>query len=431
MASHATTQPQAAPADKWLVLIGALQIQVILGVVYGFSALVEPVKHQFPTWTNQDVQWANTLALLFFAIMMVPAGRLQDRMGPKLPALLGAQALFFAFLLAATIRSPQQKMLWWLSYGVLYGVGIGLAYVCPIAALVKWFPERKGLITGIAVAGFGGGSALFIPTVSAYFAPQEVLHTVNGAATAIAEGHTVSDFFLIHALICGVLCAVGALLMANPPAPAATPAAATAAAKPNDLDWRQMLATPKFWLLWLMFVGSATAGLMTISVVKVAVKEVSGITPAQAAFAGSVLALLNALGRVFWGAVSDKVGREPAMIAMFGLQTVAMFLVTPLISTGAMGAYVIMGLVGLNFGGNFALFPSATADAFGIRNLGMNYGWVFTAYGAAGVIGPQVAAYFKDVQKTYAPAFIVAGVLVGIATGLAVVNLATSRKRGE
>jgi len=363
--------------DRWLVLLGALQIQIVLGVVYGFSVLIGPLQNQFAGWTNKDVQWANTLALLFFALTMVPAGRLQDRKGPPLPALLGAGALFVAFLLASTIQDESQRVMWWISYGVIYGIGIGLAYVCPIAALVKWFPDKKGLITGVAVAGFGGGSAIFIPTVGGYLAT-----------------HTISEFFQIHALICGVVVALGALLLKNPPAkPADSPTIGSVGpVAGNDLEWRQILATARFWLLWAMFIGSATAGLMTIAVAKAAVKDTPGISEAAAATAASVLALLNALGRVFWGAVSDKVGRERAMVVMFGLQAVTMFAIAPGFAMGPAAAILLMGLVGLNFGGNFALFPSATADAFGTRNLGVNYGCVFTAYGAAGVIGPQVAA---------------------------------------
>lgn len=409
--------PEARPYDRWLVLIGALLVQIILGVVYGFSALIGPLKDAFPGWSNKDVQMANTLALLFFALTMVPAGRLQDRKGPRLPALLGAAALFLAFLLASTIQTDAQRGLWWLSYGVLYGIGIGLAYVCPIAALVKWFPDIKGLITGVAVAGFGGGAAIFIPTVGNYLNP-EIGH------------HSIQEFFRLHALICGVIVALGALLLKNPPPkPAESPTTGSKSpASRGDLDWKQMLSTARFWLLWAMFIGSATAGLMTIAVAKAAVKETPGIEEAAAATAASVLSLMNALGRVFWGAVSDRISRERAMVVMFGVQALTMFAIVPGFAMGPTVAIVLMGLVGLNFGGNFALFPSATADAFGTRNLGVNYGCVFTAYGAAGIIGPQVAAYFKDVQQTYGPAFSIAGVLVGLACLGAVYSMAIANK---
>ncbi len=415
--SDSTSSPQNASSDwheyqRWLVLIGALMVQLVLGTVYGFSALIKPIQAQFPDWSNKQVQLAFTLALLTFAIVMVPAGRLQDRKGPRTPALMGAAALLIGSLLASFVHSSSQVWLWWLSYGMVFGAGIGLAYVCPIAALSKWFPDIKGLITGVAVAGFGGGAAIFIPSVSKFLSPD-------------AGGHSLSEFFTTHAMVCGLIVAVGALLLSNPPEGWTPPSAQPAADKPKaakpklaaaDVAWQDMVKTPRFWLLWAMFVGSAMAGLMTIGIVKAAVKDVTIISEAQAATAASVLSICNALGRIFWGGISDRIGRDRAMLIMFGLQAVAMFTVTAGMNLGAAAACLWMALIGLNFGGNFALFPSATADAFGTRNLGVNYGWVFTAYGVGGTIGPMVAAYYKDTVKDYSPAFMVAGVLVALAT---------------
>lgn len=419
-------QPTAAAGvgleyRRWLVLAGALMVQLILGTVYGFSVLVKPLQEMFPSWDNKSIQGAFNLALLTFAVVMVPAGRLQDKKGPTLPALLGAGFLLVGALLASQLRDESQKWLWWLSYGVLFGAGIGLAYVCPIAALTKWFPDIKGLITGIAVAGFGGGAAYFSPSVTRYLSTE-------------AGGHSLSQFFITHAIVCGAVVAIGALLLCNPPAGWASPAKpGAAAAKPPaaDVEWQQMTRTPLFYLLWAMFMGSAMAGLMTIGVVKAAVNDAPAINETQAALAVSVLSMLNAIGRVFWGGVSDRIGRRASMTVMFGLQTVAMFLVTGALDAGPATAFVIMGLIGLNFGGNFALFPSATADAFGTRNMGVNYGLVFTAYGIGGVIGPQLAAYFKDEMGVYGPAFTWAGVLVGVSCLLSLLYGRLSAKPAE
>lgn len=408
------TQTSSGTSQRWLVLVGALMVQAILGTIYGFSALVKPLQAQFPGWSNQDIQMAFTLALLSFAITMVPAGRLQDRVGPRLPALAGAACLFVGIFLTSLVRDESQKGLLWLGYGVIAGAGIGLAYVCPIAALSKWFPDIKGLITGVAVAGFGGGAFIFIPTVSKYLNPE-------------IGGHSLQQFFTTHALGGGLAVLVGGLLLCNPPAgwtppkPAAVAARKPAAPPAADVTWQQMLRTPLFYLLWLMFMGNAMAGLMTIGVAKEAVKAVPGILEGQAALAGSILSLLNAFGRIFWGSVSDRLGRSRTMTLMFGLQLVVMLVINSVFGMGVAAAYVIMGLVGLNFGGNFALFPSATADAFGTRNLGVNYGLVFTSYGIGGVVGPQVGAYFKDILGVYGPAFYVAAALVGLACLLSLV----------
>lgn len=424
MGEAADSRAPVSPADRWLVLAGALMVQLILGTVYGFSVLIKPLQAQFPEWSNTDIQLAFTLTLVFFAAVMVPAGRLQDMVGPRIPTLLGAAALCLGSLMASTVRDPSQKFQFWMSYGVIAGTGIGLAYVCPIAALTKWFPDIKGLITGIAVAGFGGGAMIFIPTVSRFLGPN---------------AQPVHEFFLIHAIASGVIVIVGALLLRNPPPgwapprrelPAGAPPRPTPAAPVEQADWPQVLRTPRFWQLWLMFAGAAAAGLMTIGVVKDAVAEQPMIAASQAALAGSILSIFNALGRVAWGGVSDRLGRERSMALMFGIQTVTMFLVPWAIAQGAVMAYVIMALIGLNFGGNFAVFPSATADRFGTKHMGVNYGLVFTAYGVAGVVGPMIAAYFKDTVGAYAPAFMVAGVLVGLATGLAVISMIGKRREG-
>jgi OFA family oxalate/formate antiporter-like MFS transporter len=403
-----------SPAERWIVLLGALMVQVILGTVYGFSALVKPLGDQFK-WSAKEIQIAFSLAILTFALVMVLAGRLQDKVGPRIPALIGAALLVIGSLLAAQVKDPSQRALWWLSYGLVYGAGIGFGYVCPIAALAKWFPDIKGLIAGVAVAGFGGGAAFFIPTVSNF----------------LKNGHTVADFFVVHAIVCAIVVTIGASLLRNPPAGWSPPRKADAdtgkpvVAKPAvaDVAPGAMVATPRFWLLWAMFMGAATAGLMTISMAKV----VAG------AAAAATLAVFNAIGRVGWGGISDRIGRERAMMAMFAFQAVVMFAlraVNPQPETAA--AIVLMGLIGLNFGGCFAVFPSATADAFGTKNMGINYGLVFTSYGIAGVVGPQIAAYYKDVVKSYLPAFPVAGVLVALAAvGAVVLHRMVNRPQSE
>ncbi|MCC7492396.1 MAG: OFA family MFS transporter [Fimbriimonadaceae bacterium] len=414
-ATETPVPPAVRPTDRWLVLVGALLIQTILGTVYGFSVFVKPLTAAPFGWTNSEVQWAFNLALLVFALTMIPAGRLQDKRGPRLPALIGAGLLFVAYLLTSRVDGPEDKVLWWLSYGVLGGAGIGFAYVCPIAALAKWFPDIKGLITGIAVAGFGGGAAVFGPSVSDYLNPDK-------------GGHTLSEFFLVHAIGAGIAVLIGALLLRNPPAgyrvpsKAAAPGAA-AAPKPAtaDADWSGMLRTSLFYLIWLMFFANAMAGLMTIGLVKSLVKDVPGMSEDLAKTAITVLSLANAGGRIMWGAVSDRLGRLNTLTVMFVLQTFAMLFMKTGLDLGVAPAYLLIALVGLNFGGNLALFPAATADAFGTKNLGMNYGFVFTAYGIGGVVGPQMAAMIKDRGLPFGLAFLIAGICVAVTIVLSLV----------
>jgi OFA family oxalate/formate antiporter-like MFS transporter len=315
----------------------------------------------------------------------------------------------------------------WATIGLLAGVGIGFAYVCPIAALVKWFPRHKGLVSGLAVAGFGCG-ALF-------FSQQHAL-----GAVGFIDKAGITTFFTVHAIVSLVVVCGGAMLLCNPPSgwgQTAPPGKQTqAATKPSgieELTWQETLRSPRFYLVWSMFFSGALAGLLVIGILK----PFAGAQLVDAAAAGGAsladadtqallakgaaavgwLAIFNAAGRVVWGLLSDRLGRTVAMAAMFTLQAVTMLMLILLKSewTLAVGA----ACVGFNFGGNFALFPSLTADLFGSKNFGANYGWVFTSYGIAGVIGVALGNAAMRWTGSYFAAFAIAAVLCILSANLA------------
>lgn len=438
------------------------------------------------------LKYAFSICILSFAVVMVIAGRVQDVTGPRLPALIGAVLMGLGFLLAGLMnhpivfllahaafagavaivllmlvhallgRSPAHRTLerpvqsgvviavavagillgqqyvgrqgeldrllvLWGTVGFLAGAGIGFAYVCPIAALVKWFPRQKGLVSGVAVAGFGFGAFLFKG------------RTVG--ALGYIEEHGIREFFLVHALVCFLGVAIGAMLLRNPPVAAAT-APTVGSRVASDSTWQTTLRHPAFYALWLMFFSGAMAGLMVIGIVKVfageqlvaaAVEGGATLTDAQTAdlllkgaAAVGWLAIFNAIGRIVWGLVSDLIGRTSAFVAMFVLQAAMMFLLGGMQTELTLA--IAASVVGFNFGGNFALFPSATADFFGSKNLGANYGWVFTSYGIAGVVGIAAGNAAKSFTGSYAAAFTVAGVLCLVSAGLAL-GLAANRDR--
>lgn len=301
----------------------------------------------------------------------------------------------------------------WASVGLIAGVGIGFAYVCPIAALVKWFPRQKGMVAGIAVAGFGLGAWLF--------SQQWVL-----GAVGFIEQYGIRTFFSVHALVCLVAVCGAAMLLANPPSPSVgAPSGAAGGAAAGELAWRQTLRTASFYKVWLMFFSGALAGLMVIGILK----PFAGQQLLDAATAGGAaldeltrrdllmkgaeavawLAVFNAIGRIFWGWASDRIGRSAAMTAMFALQSVAMLTLSALDTSWTLA--IGSAFVGFNFGGNFAVFPSLTADLFGSRNLGANYGWVFTSYGVAGVSGVALGNAAMQATGSYFTAFAIAAAL--------------------
>lgn len=426
--------------NRWTVIAGALLVQVILGTVYAFSVFVKPLQAEFG-WDRTTTQWAFSLALASFAGVMIPAGRLQDRIGPRKVASIGGILLGASFLLGAVLVAAARPWALYLTYGILGGAGIGFAYVCPIAASVKWFPDKKGLITGLAVAGFGAGALFFAGPASILLLPPAESGEPIGLSQILLIGLGISEgtgfgmgwraFFVLHGVVCGGAVLLGASLLRNPP-PGWTPPAPKGGSQPLkpavDVEWRHMLNTPLACMIWLTFIFGATSGLMAIgqwTPMMASVLEGKTFAPDWMRGFGrfvepvGILAIFNALGRIFWGKVSDLIDRPRAMMIMFLMQGMAFMMLPSAHSNAAI--FLASALVGLNFGGCFALFPSLTADCFGTKHFGINYGWIFTAYGVAGIIGPIVGGVLFDVTEQYILAFVFAGTLCFVAAGTSVV----------
>ncbi len=426
--------------NRWSVVAGALIVQIILGTVYAFSVFVRPLELEFG-WDRATTQWAFSFALVTFAIVMIPAGRLQDRIGPRKVATLGGILLGLSFLLGSILVSEDRPWALYLTYGVVGGAGIGFAYVCPIAASVKWFPDKKGLITGLAVAGFGAGALFFAGPASTLLLPPGEGGEAMGLSQVLLVGLGITKgggfgigwkaFFILHGLVSAGVVVLGATLLRNPPEgwkPEGWTDAQAKSQSRQEMDWKEMLNTPLACMLWLTFIFGATSGLMAIGQWKPMMGSILQGKTFAPAWMGTfgrfvepvgILAIFNALGRIFWGKISDVVDRPRAMMMMFLAQGMAFMLLVSVQSHFAV--FLASAWVGLNFGGNFALFPSATADYFGTKNLGMNYGWIFTAYGVAGMLGPVVGGVLFDVTNQYIMAFVFAGILCFIAAGCSVV----------
>jgi OFA family oxalate/formate antiporter-like MFS transporter len=435
---------------RWTVIVGALIVQIILGTVYAFSVFVRPLEAEFG-WDRTTTQWAFSLALATFALTMIPAGRLQDRLGPRRVATIGGILLGLSFVLGAVLVAESRPWALYLTYGIIGGAGIGFGYVCPIAAAVKWYPDKKGLITGLAVAGFGAGALFFAGPASALLLPpadsghpmgfSQILFVGLGISKGAGFGIGWKAFFVLHGVVCAAAVILGAMLLRNPPPGWSPPGwegskAGVAAASVREVEWQEMLNTPLACMLWLTFIFGATSGLMAIGQWKPMMASLIGGRTFAPEWMGAfgrfvepvgILAIFNALGRIFWGKVSDVIDRPRAMLIMFLAQGMAFMLLVSVHSSWAV--FLASAWVGLNFGGNFALFPSATADYFGARNFGMNYGWIFTAYGVAGILGPVVGGVLFDVTQQYIMAFVFAGTLCFVAAACSVVVWGLARAR--
>jgi OFA family oxalate/formate antiporter-like MFS transporter len=386
--------------NRWKVVFGAILIQLCLGSVYSWSIFVNPLQNEFG-FSNLETQVVFAVSLATFGIVMIFAGKWQDSSGPKIVASVAAVVRGVGYVVAAL--SGGSFLLIVLGYGVIGGSALGLAYVAPIAAGVKWFPDKKGLITGLSVAGFGGGAWIFA------FVSENLIGSIG----------LLNTFFVLGGIF--VVCILaGAQLLSNPPAgwkPDGWEPGSAENKKTEDFEWSDLFRTSQFYLLWFMFLAGAIAGLMVIGNLKPFGVD-SGLSVAIAGAAVGVLALFNAGGRVAWGAISDAIGMNRSLALMFALQGAMMLFLINMGSTELTLA-IASAWLGFNFGGNFALFPAITAEYFGTKNLGINYAMVFTSYGVAGIIGPILGGAVRDATGSFEIAFIPAGVVCLVAAVLA------------
>lgn len=376
--------------NRWWVVLGAVLIQLCLGAIYAWSVFTPALKEA--GWSKLDTQIVFAVGLASFALVMVFAGSRLQRWGPRVLALSGGLTLGAGYLLAGLGGADS----FWgvcLGVGLIGGAGIGLGYVVPIAVGMRWFPEHKGMITGLAVAGFGFGAMGWVKMAGSW-------------------GNLIADLGLAQTLMLygvafAVLVALGSIWMVMPPAnwqpPGYGPPQRRAGAGGEDFTPGEMLNTPQFYLIFLTFAVSAGAGLMSIGLMKLYPMEAlqaNGYPLAEAsAIAGTAMALFfsiaNGVGRIVWGSLCDRWGRKRSVVYMAGSQGLILLLFTSMAGNEYL-LYLGAALIGFNFGGNFALFPALTADEFGNGAVGKNYPLVFLSYGVGGILFPVLGGQLGD-----------------------------------
>jgi len=430
MVDKKSSKNDAKVMNRWIIVIGAIMIQVALGAIYAWSAFTGALQSDTFAFSKTETQAIFSAGLATFAVFTIIGGRLAKKYSPRNIALLGGVFLGLGYILASFVGASFPLKLLFL--GVMGGAGIGLGYVVPIAVGVKWFPDKKGLVSGLAVAGFGFGAFIWILIAN----PPAVLG-FKGLISGNFAVANVDMAFRIYGIAFLALVVLGSLVMINPPQgwlpKGYKPPGEEKDGKKKfkiDLKPKEMLHTRQFYLLWMMFFIGALAGLMVIgNIQNFATSATDGFAASMSdsqakdiAVIGAALCLpiFNGLGRIVWGKVSDNLGRKKSIIAMCifqGIMMLAFFYTT----VNPMFFYVAAALIGFNFGANFALFPAATADSFGSENVGLNYGFVFTSYGVGGIVGPILAGMVKDAGMSYMYAFIPAAILCFVAAGLALI----------
>jgi len=395
----------AKPMNRWLVVLGAILVQVCLGAIYAWSVFTPSLNEA--GWTKVETQWVFSLGLAALSLSILWSGRRLADWGPRKLTMLSGIVLGTGYILAGLFGGTN---FWALLFfiGIIGGAGIGIGYIVPIAVGMRWFPDKKGLITGLAVAGFGFGAMGWVK--------------LAGSWGHLIELYGLSTTFSLYGVAFAALIILGGIWMAFPPkgwAPEGYTPPEQSAANGGQINftYKEMIRTRQFYLICLTFVFSSGAGLMSIGLMKLYPMEAlqgAGYSAAEAsAISGTAMAiffsLANGIGRIAWGSLSDLMGRKASIIIMTATQGLCV-LAFPTMAQSELILYVGATFIGFNFGGNFALFPTMTADTFGPKNVGQNYPFVLLSYGSGGILGPILGGMLGDMGN-FPLAFTICGAL--------------------
>jgi MFS family permease len=388
--------------SRWMVPPAALCIHLCIGQAYAFSVFNLPMtkllgisKSAPDDWKLTDLGWIFSIAIVFLGLSAAVFGRWVEESGPRRTMFTAGLCWGGGFLVSAAGVYVHQLWIIYLGYGVLGGIGLGLGYISPVSTLIKWFPDRPGMATGMAIMGFGGGAFIASP-LSVWLMGKFTTPTHIGVAEAfIALGCLYFVFMMVGAAIVRV------------PAPDwkpegyVAPAAAQRLITRNDVYVYDALKTPQFWLIWIVLCFNVTAGIGVLGQASAMSQEMfpGKVTVAAAAGFVGLISLFNMLGRFFWASISDLIGRKNTYFCFFALGT-ALYVLVP--QTGAIGSvelFVLCFCIILSmYGGGFATVPAYLKDMFGTRYVGAIHGMLLTAWSTAGVLGPVLVNYIRQYQ---------------------------------
>ena len=367
--------------NRWILALAGVFMQLALGAVYAWSVFRIPLNQTYG-WTVSQVTVAFEIAILVLGFAAFAGGLWMRRTGPRRVAIVAAVLYGLGTALAGTSHSLPML---YLTYGVIAGAGLGLGYIVPVATLVRWFPDKRGLITGIAVAGFGAGALITAPIA------QRLISSVG-----------VSGTFMILGIAYFAIITLAATVMKNPPegyAPRGFHPSSVRGSAARDFTLRQALGTWQWYGLWLTLFLNSTTGIAIISQASPMAQEISHVSAVIAAGLVGIISIANGSGRFLWAWFSDAIGRKSVFLAMLLLQAAAFLLLSHV--SGFASLAVLAFMILLCYGGGFGTMPAFAADYFGTKDIGSIYGLMLTAWGAAGVVGPTLIAYVRQATGEY------------------------------
>lgn len=371
--------------NKWLIVLSAIGIHICIGSVYAWSVLTKPIM-QAMGFTLQETTWTFSIAILFLGLSAGFLGSYVEKHGPRRSGLVSTVFFGIGMLGTAFALSQHSLLLMYLFYGVIGGIGLGTGYITPVSTLVKWFPNNRGLATGLAIMGFGFASLIAGPVMQLLIAKYGLINN-----------------FIILGCVYMVIMTASSLYLEPPKVPAVTEVKAKLASLPENNQAQytvnEAMKTWHFYALWWIFFTNITCGIGLLAVASPMAQEVIQMTPLAAASMVGIIGLLNGLGRIVWSTISDYIGRRNTYIMFFLLEIIAFYMLASVTDSFLFQALIF--LIITCYGGGFSCMPAYLSDLFGTKQLSAIHGRILTAWGLAGIAGPLLLSWIKETTNSY------------------------------
>jgi OFA family oxalate/formate antiporter-like MFS transporter len=408
--------------NRWLMALSAVGVHICIGSVYAWSVYVKPIQTQM-NWDLTDVTIAFSVAIFFLGLSAALMGKFVEKNGPRVSAIIAASLFGLGTMGSGLAIMMESKMLLYFFYGVLGGCGLGIGYISPVSTLVKWFPDKRGMATGLAIMGFGFASAVWGPTIK-----------------VLIEAVGISGTFFILGAVYFVVMFASALYLEKPEEgylPEGFKKKVESGKKKikkdlANLGLSEAVKTPRFYGLWIMLFINVTCGIAIIGVASPLLQEVLGVSAIAAAAAVGLMGIFNGAGRIMWASLSDFLTRPVVYVIFFATQAIAFYMLPSI--TEIVVFQVVLYFIMTCYGGGFASIPAYIGDIFGTKELGAIHGYILTAWAAAGLVGPLIISMVKDATGSYSQtlyvfaAFFIVALIVSL---LMIVNIRSVKKQNK